>query len=193
MAAPEVEICNAALVMLGDRPIATLAGAGVSQIACTNLYAPTVNDLLGRYRWRFASRMVKLERVDHDPLSRFNSTFQVPTGSHTVHSIRVRDTNIEYDRFEQHIYCDASLDDELIAEVMFVPSELYWPPYFRTLVELQLAAVLAFPITEDSQKASFYEGKALRQFGAAKTIDAQSRTARKIRTTGLRRYHGGRA
>lgn len=193
MAAPEVEICNAALVMLGDRPIATLAGASVSQLACSNLYPTTVLDLIGRYRWRFASRMVRLERVEHDPLSRYEATYQVPAGVHTVYSLRVRDHTIDYDRFEQHIYCDAKAEDEVIAEVMVVPNEAYWPPYFRTLVELQLAAVLAFPITEDAQKASFYEGKALRQFSAAKTIDAQSRTARKIETTGLRRYHGGRA
>lgn len=193
MAAPEVEICNAALVMLGDDPIATLQGSDVAQVACTNLYPTTIRDLLGRYRWRFASRQVKLERLEAVPLSRYSASYQLPAGCDIVHAVLIRGENVDFDRFEQSIYCDAQAQDEVIAEVMIVPSEAFWPPYFRTLAELQLAAVLAVPITEDSQKSAFYEGKALRQFSLAKTLDAQSRTARKIQMSGLRRYHGGGA
>lgn len=192
MPAVNVQICNAALVMVGDQPVATLDGDQVSQVVCSNLYPSVVADLLGRYRWRFASDLVQLQRLDFVPLAKWEGAYQVPVGAHTVHSVMIRDEAVDFDRFSQRIYCDAGVDDVLVAEVSIIPPEEEWPPYFRTLVELQLAAVIAFPITEDSQKASLYEGKALRQFVSAKTLDAQARTARVLRTGGLRRYHGGR-
>lgn len=191
MPAPEVSICSTALVLIGDKPITTLQGSGAPQVACSNVYEPVVKDLLGRYRWRFASRMVQLERVDLVPLSVFESAYQLPAECEMVYAVKVGNENILFDRFENHIYCDAAVEDVVIAEVMVVPGESYWPPYFRTLVEYELAAALAIPITEDTQKAAYFTSKALRQFSLAKTLDSQARTARRISMGGLRRYHGG--
>lgn len=195
MPSPEVTMSSRALVMIGDRPIASLSGPGATQIACNTLYPAVVEDLMSRYRWRFASRIVALERMADPPLSRFDAKYQLPAGAQQslVYSVMVNDQNIEFERFEKEVYCNAGASDLVYAEVKFSPSEAYWPQYFKALVELDLAAKLAITVAEDPSKANYFEGKALRQFALAKSLDSQTRTARKLRVGGLRRYHAGRA
>lgn len=187
----DLDICSAALVRVGASPIDSMLGAGVSETACRTLYPRVVSDRLSGYRWRFATKLVTLERLEDAPLAGYSSAYQLPAGVQTVWSLRHNDALVDFDRSEGFVHVDAEPADVLIAEVTFRPNEAAWPDYFISLLELDLAAALAVPIAEDAQKAQYYEQKAFRQYAQAKTLDAQTRTARKIDLGGLRRYHRG--
>lgn len=195
MASPSITTSSRALVMIGDKPISSLSGSGASAVACSTLYPSVVEDLLSRYRWRFASKIVALQRLAAEPLSRFAAAYQLPSDveQSLVYAVSINGNNAEFERFGSEIHVDADTADTVYAEVKYTPNETKFPSYFRALVELELAAKLAITLAEDAQKASYFEGKALRQFGLAKNLDSQTQTARKIRLGGLRRYHGGRA
>ncbi len=189
----DIEICSAALVRVGAEPITTLQGAEATNTACRSLYPSVRRDLLSGYRWRFATKWATLERLTDEPLAEFNAAYQLPPNVETVWAVKIADRLVQFDRSEQWVLLDASISDDVVAEVGFIPDEYYWPGYFRTLVEYQLAAALAVPVAEDTQKANYYEGKAMRQYGQARTLDSQTRGARKIEMGGLRRYHRGSA
>lgn len=190
----DIEICSAALVRVGAGPITTLSGAASSNTAARNLYPSVRRDLLSGYRWRFATKFVTLERLSNLPLTdQYDSAYQLPSGTETLWSVTIDGELVDYDRSEGLVFLDAQSTSTVVGEVGFIPDEHSWPGYFRTLVELQLAAALAVPIAEDTQKATYYENKALRQYAQARTLDSQTRTARKIDMGGLRRYHRGSA
>lgn len=195
MAASDILLCSRALLMVGAAGISSLAGDSPEELSCAELYPMVCEDLFSRYRWRFATKQVQLQRLVEVPKSRFSASYQIPVEARQgeLYDVRVNDKRIEFDRVGRHIYCDAAAADEVIAEVGIRPNETYWPAYFNTLVSMQLASLLAIALCEDTQKAALYEGKALRQFGLAKTLDAQARTARKLPVGGLKRYHGGGA
>ncbi len=194
MMAIDIEICSAALVRVGAAPISTLIGDAATNTACRNLYPSVRRDMLSGYRWRFATKFVELERLVPEPVTlEYDSAFQLPAGTQTLWSVNINGYSIEFDRSESLVFLDAQETDTVTGEVGFTPDEYFWPGYFRTLVELQLAAALAVPVAEDTQKATYYENKALRQYAQARTLDSQTRTARKIDMGGLRRYHRGAA
>lgn len=190
----DIEICAAALVRVGAEPISTLEGAGGTNTACRNLYPSIRRDALSGYRWRFSTKFVTLERLSALPRTeQYDSSYQLPANTETLWNVAINGFLVDFDRSESLVFLDAESDAEVIGEVGFMPDEYYWPGYFRTLIELQLASALAIPIAEDATKATYYENKALRQYALAKTLDSQTRTARKIDLGGLRRYHRGSA
>lgn len=194
MPASDVKICSRALVMVGAEPIATLNGPSTEQVACKTLWPAVVGDLLSRYRWRFASRIVPLQRLLDKPLARYDAAYQIPSEAQEseIYAVLHNDEPIEFERFERNIYCDVGPESTIYAEVMIVPNVVYWPRYFVAIVEYELAARLAISIAESPERATFYEGKSLRALAHGKTLDAQTRTARKMPTGGLRRWHRGR-
>ncbi len=195
MATNEIAICSAALVRVGVDPITTLEGGAAPNVACRTLYPSVVRDRLSGYRWRFAMKEVLLERTADVVLGSYNNysgIYQLPLNTETVWRVSIADTAVEYNVFGSVVHLDAGVSDTVLAEVGILPAISQWPGYFSTLIELDLAAALAVPLTEDTQKASYYEGKALRQYAQARHLDSSTHSARKIEMGGLRRLHGGR-
>lgn len=194
MASEDIAICNVGLVRVGGRLITTLEGDQAENTACRTLFPSVVRDRISAYRWRFATKMVPLQLLEAVPVSVYRTAHALPSGVETVWAIRRagQEETVDFDRFEGQIYTNVGRSETLIAEVTFLPATANWPGYFRTLIELDMAAALAVPLTEDTAKASYYEGKALRQYAQARHLDASTRTAKKIDMGGLKRLHGGR-
>lgn len=191
--ARNVELINRALVAIGAEEIATDEGTSTEAVVCKRLYKGVVEELLGRYRWRFAAELVKPSLLPDAPLVNYSSAWRMPTGyDTTVDAVYVNGTSAKFERFGRDIHCDAEDGDEVVIEVRGHPDEQQWPSYFDAVVVDELAAAIAIPLTEDVQRASYFKGEALRQFTTAATLDAQSRSARKLPVGGLRRWHRGR-
>jgi hypothetical protein len=186
------EMASSALVMVGSNPITSFEGIGSAEIVAANLYEPTVRELLGLYRWRFATVDDQLTRMEGAPKGRYSASYLLPADTLQLQAVQIRGCNIEFDRFNDYVRCDAGADDTVIATRTVRVGEAFWPGYFEALVRTKLAAAFAIQVADDGEKAAIYEGKALRLFAAAKNIDAQGRTARKMPAGRLRRVHGGR-
>jgi len=186
------QLASQAMVMVGASPISGFNGNSAEEIIAGELYEPTVLDIVSKYRWRCMSGQFQLSREGAVPRSRWEAAYRVPSDAEVVHGVFVDDHPIKFDRYENRILCDARVDDVVVMDYTYRSGEEHWPAYFAGLVRTSLAAAFAIPVAEDTQKASFYGGKFIREFAQAKSIDAQGRTARKLPVGGLARYSGGR-
>lgn len=188
MPVSKFDMASQALVLVGHRPIAAFDGPSAGEIAANQLYQASVDEVLGLHRWRFATKAVQLSRLADAPLTEWSAAYALPAEASIIHAVQIRGKDIEFDRFEDELHCDADVTDTVILIRGRRVAEEAWPPYFEAAVRLKLASVFALPVAEDANKASFYEGKFIRQLALAKTLDSQGRTAAKMPVGRLRRY-----
>jgi len=191
--ANKFQLCSRALVLVGGRKIGSFAGTSTEELVAEELYDSTLRSLLSDYRWRFASDYVELNRITELPIIKWTAQYHLPNDTFMLYGVYGDGQKIEFDRVRNRILCDAMPEEQVVAHIGFQPEEVEFPPYFEAVLVYRLAAVFAIPIAEDSNKASFYEGVALRKFSQAKAIEAQGRTPSKLPVGALRRYHGGGA
>ena len=180
MAVTDIDICSRALVLIGATPITSFADGTTESTVASNLYEDTVRDLLSRHRWRFSSGQAQLSRRTDAPDAKWDAAYQLPSDMLLLHDVTVNDRSIDYDRYQNLVYCDADEADVVFADYTFRADEDLWPPYFVTCVELTLASLFAYSVANQIQTADYMEKKALRQMAMARSIDSQSQTTRKL-------------
>lgn len=186
MAITDIDICARALILIGASPITSFSDGTTEATVASNLYEDTVKDLLSRHRWRFATGQVQLSRLTAVPDARWDAAFQLPADQILVHAVMVNDNVIPYDRYQDMIYCNATIEEEVYLDYSFQATEDNWPPYFVTLVQYQLASIFAYSVAAQEALAEMWEKKALRQLAASRSLDSQSQTTRRLN---VQRYH----
>lgn len=77
MASP-TEICNSALVLIGDFRISNLNDGTELARKCDARYNPLRRELLRSHTWNFAAKREKLAQLATDPVYEFNNAFALP-------------------------------------------------------------------------------------------------------------------
>lgn len=180
MATSNIDICARALVMIGAAPITSFSDGTTESTVAANLYEDTVRDLISRYRWRFAAGQAQLSRRTDTPDAKWDAAYQLPADLLLLHDVTVNGNVIEYDRYQDMIYCDADEADLVYADYTFRAVEDLWPPYFTTAVELTLASIFAYAVANQIQTADYMEKKALRQLALGRNIDSQAQTSQRF-------------
>lgn len=181
--ANKFEICAQACILIGEQPITSFADGTSASIACANIYEDTVRDHLSRYRWRFAMGMKQLDRLADAPPAKWDAAYQLPADCLTPTTVMVNGNPIAFDRFEDMIFCNATSADKVVLEGHWRVDESFWPPYFVSAVIYQMASHLAQTLAADSAMSQMFDAKMVRQAAAARSLDAQGRTAPKIDTS----------
>jgi len=182
MALTDVQVASKALVLIGANPISDFdEGTTESKIA-DNIYETIVEAALTRIRWRFASGQQQLSRLVSTPVSRYDAAYQVPNSPPllVLHAVTVLDTPIKFDRYENHIYCDASEDDIVVADYTYRPDTEYWPPYFTRALIYDLAGIFAAAVAQRGDLAEHYEKRAEMHSSRAQNIESQQRTTKRV-------------
>jgi hypothetical protein len=94
--------------------------------------------------------------------------------------VYVNDNPITYDRYEDHIYCDAVTADVVIADYIYAIGEQHWPAHFTKVVVSELASAFAAAITQDASMASHFTEVADKLMRQARWADSSSQTARNL-------------
>ena len=176
MAITNIDICARALIMVGAAPITSFSDGSTEATVAANLYEDTVRDLMTRHRWRFCTGQSQLSRLVEAPKDKWDAAYQLPSDLLVLNSVRVNDFSIYYDRYQNLVYCNASENDEVIADYTFRADEDLWPPYFIMAVELALAELFAYSVANQVQTADYIAKKAMRQLAVAKNLDSQAQT-----------------
>lgn len=179
MALSKFDICNQALVLVGANTITSFSQNTTESIVANQLYETTVEDLLTKCRWRFASKQVQLSKNTTNPDARYESSYALPSDALILHTVTVSDDVINYDRYGQNIFTNTTSSDTVIADYTFQPSESIFPPYFAKVLVFELASLFAGAIARNDQLANLYAQRSIAQLQQAKSIDSQAQTTRR--------------
>ena len=177
-----IEICSRALILVGAEPITSFEDDTTEALIAGNMYEDIARTNLTSTRWRFATNQVVLNRLTDEPTGRFSAAYQLPDYLF-VHAVTVNDNQIQYNIYGNKIFCDASVNDELILDFTFRADEVGWPSYFSLCVEYAMATVFATALIRDTALSSLMSTQYDFLIAKARSTDSQQQTTRKITTS----------
>jgi len=182
MAVTQVTIANKALALIGANTISSFTGTATEQIVATNVYDMVVEAALTTHRWRFATGKITLSRLVDAPLDQWDAAYQLPTFPQILllNGVYILDVAIDFDRYEDKVYCDATVDDIVNADYIYRSAEADWAPYFISGVVFDLASHFAAGITQDASMSVMFEEKSEKQYAKARWADSSSQTAKNM-------------
>lgn len=186
MSVSKFTICSKALVLVGANTISDFTSNTTESLVAGQLYESTLENMLTRTRWRFATQQATLSRNASAPTARWSAKYAIPTAALIINTVTVSDNVIEFDRYESDILCDASASDVVVADYTFQPSEANFPPYFTQALVFELASLFAGAIARNDSLSVLYQNRAITQLAIAKSQDSQAQTTRKVDTTRFR-------
>lgn len=168
--ATEVSICSAALLKLGDAPIASLAENTRAATLCANVYPLARLDVLRAHPWNCCVTRVLLSPLVAAPAFSWRYQFSMP--GDWLRTMQVGEDGCQLDyQFESNRIL-ANTDTLPLIYVADV-TEGNWDSKLVQVMTLRMEQDLAYPITKSTSlaeaKAAQYE-RALKQ---AKSIDGQ--------------------
>ena len=180
------DICNKALVLVGANIITSFDEATTESTVAGQLYESTLEAMLTRIRWRFATKQLQLSYQATAPLGRFKSAYQLPADALLIHTITVSGNIIKFDRYGDKLYADTSSSDTLICDYTYQTSEAEFPPYFKQCMVFELASLFAGAIARNDQLSELYRNRGLAQIAIAKATDSQAQTSRRMDVNRIR-------
>jgi hypothetical protein len=176
----DLSLVNAALSRTGTAQpltISSLATGGKAQELVQTNYEEMVTGALSEYPWKFATKIVELNRLDPDvegdPPEPWTAAYQLPTDILDLRAIKVRGCPIFYAVHGNKILCDAASSDHVIAHYLWRVPEVNMRPWFRELMIRRLEVLFLRGIGERYDEADSREKKAILQLAVAKNRDAQ--------------------
>jgi hypothetical protein len=180
LAHSKFKICSTALIKIGANPITDFEGETTESVVANELWETTIENWLSLYDWRFAMVMEQLSLDETEPLSGWSYSYQVPGEMLKIRRVHCNGSNIIYQRYQNKIYCDYSNDQEIYIDYTWAIETDYWPPFFRTLIEHELASLFAYTLGAQIKLSDAWKIERDRQFKLAKTADAQQQTAGRL-------------
>jgi len=179
MATTKIDICAKALVLMGAQPITSFDDGSTEALVASNIYEDIVEASLCKHRWNFATTQKQLSLLSDAPEGKYDHAYQMPTDPAVLQiiSISVNDNIIPYDRYKNYIYVDSyGSGNKLIMDYIYRVEEAFFPPYFRTALQYELAALFAGSVARDASLISQFSQLAQREYIRAKNIDSSEAT-----------------
>lgn len=159
-----ISICSDALILLGAKPITSFSEATDEASTCDSLYPNIRDQALAIYKWTFAIKKVQLAQLVTTPTNEYRYEYQLPS-----------------DRLDSPlaVYASASVGANTIIDYRIVGSKLLtnepiiyidykasvteseMPVWFVQLLKYLMAWHLAIPITDQVEKAQYWQGVAV--------------------------------
>jgi hypothetical protein len=168
------------MVLVGAKTISSFTQNTTESKVASQLYEATLENLITRCRWRFASKQSQLSKNTTNPDARYESSYALPNDALVIHTVTVADDVIKYDRYGQNLFTDTTSSDIVIADYTFQPSESDFPPYFKQTLVFELASLFAGAVARNDQLSELYHKRAIAQLAIAKGLDAQAQTTRRM-------------
>lgn len=155
----DIEICSNALVLLGEDPISSFT-ENVAAETCSDLYPSERNRILVGYPWRTTMKKIQLTQNATAPVNEWRYSYNLPAdrigiGVRAVYVGSSVDEKPDkaFEIFGDKLYFDA---DTCYVDYQHDPGETAYPPHLVALLEFAMAARLAEPITDSTEKAKHW-------------------------------------
>jgi hypothetical protein len=195
MTTTNIDICAQALSLLRANVISSFDDGSNEADICETHYNDFAEDILTRYPWSFATKKAQLNRDATAPVNEYRYAYIIPGeclrlwavfASDEVGAKPVRDFDIQTIDGGRRVLCDY---EQLWADYTVYTDEANWPAYFKQFAVHAFAALIAMPVTDKPDLASYYKGEAWGnaneneqggKYGVAKMIDAQQKPPEEI-------------
>lgn len=159
-----ITICSDALIMLGAKAITSFNDGTDESSVCDRLYPDIRDTTLVMYPWTFNTKKIQLAQLLTAPGSVWRYAYQLP-GDRLANPRAVYDTAAvgAYPRKEWEIQGDQLMTNlpAVFIDYQYSCGEFAWPQYFVQLMKYMMAWHLALPITEQSDRAAYWQGVAV--------------------------------
>lgn len=156
MAFSKVELASQALILLRANPISSFdEGSNEADIVKT-LYPAFIDDVFSRYPWRFALKKRQFNRSSTAPDAGYKYAYIIPPEAVWVFAVyntsKVGARPVQdYDVVGNEIH---SNQEEVWGEYTVYKAESNWPSHFKAFAKKALKALLAMPVTDDTELAA---------------------------------------
>lgn len=167
----DLAVVNEALVRLGVPPIASFSESSAQALTAQTVFKNVVRELTADHPWYFALREVTLPKLNLSEsdtrFSGYEHVYQMPSDSVRVLGLK------SLDRFQ--LAGDQLYTNDDPAQLVYVRERNAeaWPPHFRKLVVLELAAAFAMTLTDNSGRATLFYNEANRYRPRCRALDSQ--------------------
>lgn len=187
-----ISICSDALIMLGAKAITSFNDGTDESNTCDRLYPDVRDSALVTYPWTFNTKKVKLAQLLTTPTSVWRYQYQLPgdklANPRAVYASPHPGAPVQKDWEIQEDKLLTNLQDVYI-DYQYSLGEYAMPQYFVQLLKYMMAWHLAMPITEQTDKAQYWQRVATGDisengrggyFRTAMQIDGQNNPVRVI-------------
>lgn len=178
-----IKVCSRASVLIGGDEIQSFTDGTAESAVADAIYEDIARTALTNTRWRFATNQQQLNRLTQEPTGRWDSAYQLPSGSLLLHALTINELPIEYDTYGDKAYTNAVEADVVIADYTYRADERDWPSFFTLAVQHMVAGAFAVSIARDSSLSQMMDQKAQFYMAQARRLDSQQQTTRKLNTS----------
>lgn len=157
MAITDIDICNRALVSLGEGVISSLTADGTDKsLACATLYEGIKHMVLSMRAWRFSMYKVQLARLVDTPANEWNYAYQLPPDMLAGPRAVFTSTNTgELPMTDFEIFGDKLFTDHTVIVIDYQAdvNENKMPRWFVQLLAMALAGFMGKLVTDSASLA----------------------------------------
>ena len=163
------QICSAALVLIGERPISDIEDTGnPNAVRCKAVYAKSRDALLREYAWGFATKRVALAQAATAPV--FGYTYQYPLPADCLRVLETQDASIVYELEDGYLLTD---EEEIqIRYIARVTQTGKFDSLYTECLSIRIARELAYAVVKKLSMVQAMDELLKRAMPAARQIDA---------------------
>lgn len=172
MSYTNIDLCARALVQLGANSISSFDETSTEAKVATQLYQPTLENLLASYPWRFALKQKTLGQLQTKPITDYQYAYQLPNNCLRILSAgqSAKSSGLKYKIVGSCLYSDAPT---VVLSYIEKPDESTFPPFFIKALITQLASEFCLPLTESTTRSDYMRKIADQELKQARLVDSQ--------------------
>ena len=173
--ASAVNICNSALNLLGASTISALTEDTKNARLCNQRYEPVRNRVFRGDNWNWLIKRVQLAANSTDPVVEYAKSYALPSDCLRVLKIHNGTTDSIASDLDYKIEGKNIVTDETTVYLVYIALDTdpnNYDVYLREAISHQLAADLAYAITNNATLANNYMTRADERLREARFIDA---------------------
>lgn len=155
-----LSVCSDALLMLGAKPISSFTEGTDEASVCDSLYPNIRDQAITIYPWSFSFKKVQLARLVTIPTNEFKYEYQMPSDRLTAPRAVYNSNGVsEYPITNYRIMGSKLLTNEesIYVDYQYNVPETEMPVWFIQLLKYLVAWHIAIPITEQVDKAQYWQ------------------------------------
>ena len=159
-----LSICSDALLLLGAKPISSFTEGTDEASTCDSLYPNIRDQALSIYPWSFAFKKVQLARLTSTPTNEYKYEYQLPSDRLSAPRAVYNSASVGANVITSYKIMGSKLltNEELIyVDYLYSVTEAEMPVWFVQLLKYIMAWHLSVPITDQVDKAQYWQSVAI--------------------------------